>query len=113
MNIDNMSNLGTTQFLVTFSSTSQSGEALMQALTVSSPSKQTTYPIKAGATSLVIFLGESPYSQQLNIALTATSSTVIWQTFNGYDRITFDNTATDLSGVGFPQNRSNFYWVIS
>ena len=113
MNINNMSNLGTTQFLVTFSSTSQSGEALMQALTVSSPSKQTTYPIKAGATSLVIFLGESPYSQQLNIALTTTSSTVIWQTFNGYDRITFDNTATDLSGVGFPQNRSNFYWVIS
>ena len=26
---------------------------------------------------------------------------------------TFDNTTTDLSGVGFPQNPTNFYWVIT
>jgi len=110
MNIDQN---GTYIFRCTFNNASLSGEALMQALTVTSPTVGTHYSPKANATSLVIFLGESPYSQQLNIELTTTNSIIVWQRFNNRDTVEFQATTTDLSLIGFPANPSNFYWVIS
>ena len=113
MNLYNMSNLGNNQFFVVFSDTTSSGQVLMNFLTGVGAVKNVSYSVTISTDSLVVFDGDSPYAQLLDIALDVNNTTVLWQTFNGFDRITFDNTTTDLSGVGFPQNPSNFYWVIT
>ena len=113
MNIYNMSNLGNNEFVVNFSETTSSGQTLINFLTGVSAVQNVSYSVTGSTDSLVVFDGDSPYAQLLDITLNTSTTTVLWQSFNGYDRITFNNTTTDLSGIGFPQNPSNFYWVIT
>ena len=108
-----MSNLGNNEFVVNFSETTSSGQTLINFLTGVSAVQNVSYSVTGSTDSLVVFDGDSPYAQLLDITLNLSTTTVLWQSFNGYDRITFNNTTTDLSGIGFPQNPSNFYWVIT
>tara|TARA_Y200000002_G_scaffold87571_1_gene69902 strand:+ start:19956 stop:25478 length:5523 start_codon:yes stop_codon:yes gene_type:complete len=116
MNINNMTSPGNNEFIATFTETTSSFQTLMNLLTGITAVKNVSYNITSSSDSLLIFEGNSPYSQLLDITLDVSSTggtKVIWQRFGNRDSIRFNNSITDLSTIGFPSNPSNFYWVVS
>ena len=116
LNVDYSTTISNNEFIATFTETTSSFQTLMNLLTGITAVKNVSYNITSSSDSLLIFEGNSPYSQLLDITLDVSSTggtKVIWQRFGNRDSIRFNNSITDLSTIGFPSNPSNFYWVVS